>query len=82
MVNSLIEKLDKFQLKQLKEFRKYEKDSYEEASIYTILLDLVDGNGIEEVFSVLHNLASDLGILDTLKSEMEKSKKWKWNRKA
>jgi len=82
MVNSLIEKLDKFQLKQLKEFRKYEKKSYEEASIYTILLDLVDGNGIEEVFSVLHNLASDLGILDTLKSEMEKSKKWKWNRKA
>lgn len=35
---------------------------YEEASVYTVLLDLVDGNGLIEVFTMLQNVAVDLDL--------------------
>jgi hypothetical protein len=50
----------KFQREQVKKLRSQEKFAYEEASIYTVLLDLVDGNGLDEVFMMLHNVATDL----------------------
>ena len=49
----------KFQREQVKKLRSQEKISYEEASIYTVLLDLVEGNGLVEVFMMLHNVATD-----------------------
>ena len=35
---------------------------------------------IEEVFMVLHNVASDLDQRELLESQFEKSKLWKWSR--
>lgn len=64
--------------KQLEALRKNE--DYKNASIYTVLLDLVEGSDIEEVFMVLHNVASDLDQRELLESQFEKSKLWKWSR--
>ena len=50
----------KFQRKQVRKLRSQEKFAYEEASIYTVLFDLVEGNGLDEVFMMLHNVATDL----------------------
>lgn len=49
-----------------------------DASIYTILLDLVDDADIIEVFSILHNVATDLKQREILECEFEKSKEWQW----
>lgn len=55
-----MEKDMKFQREQLKKLRSLEPFAYEEASIYTILLDLVEGNGLDEVYLVMNMLANDL----------------------
>ena len=51
----------KFQRKLLKKLRGQEKFAYEEASIYTVLLDLVEGNGADDVFQVLKDVTRGLG---------------------
>lgn len=50
------------QLDQLYYLRSNASAAYRGASIYTILFDLVDGNGIDEVKNVLSCLASDLEL--------------------
>lgn len=55
--------------------RSGEKNAYEDAAIYTILLDLVDENGVDEVFKILHNVATDLGELEELESRFDDAKK-------
>lgn len=67
-----------FQMTQLKKLRSQEKFAYEEASIYTVLLDLVKGNGIDEVFMMLHNVASDLEQRKQLEDKFDEAKKWEW----
>lgn len=69
----------KFQREQVKKLRSQEKFAYEEASIYTILLDLVEGNGLDEVFMMLHNVASDLEQREELESKFEEAKMWEWS---
>lgn len=66
------------QKKQLKHLRSGEKNAYEEASIYTILLDLAEGNGIEDVFIMLHNVACDTGCRKDLENQFERAKKMDW----
>ena len=68
----------KFQREQVKKLRSLEKFAYEEASIYTVLFDLVEGNGMEEVFMMLHNVASDLEQRKELEDMFEEAKKWTW----
>lgn len=51
-----------FQQKLLKKLRSGEPGAYEDASIYTVLLDLVEGNGAEDVANVFDLLAKELGI--------------------
>lgn len=70
----------KFQRKLVKELRNKDKDFvYQNAAIYTVLLDLVDGNGLDEVFMMLHNVATDLGKRKKLESKFKKAKDWKWS---
>lgn len=71
-------KPDKYQKEQLKRLRSYEKNTYAEASIYTVLFDLCEGNGIDEVFMMLHNVATDTGQRKELESKFDEAKKWKW----
>jgi hypothetical protein len=71
----------KSQKEQLKELRSQKKFAYEEASIYTVLLDLVEGNGLDTVFMTLHNLATDIDQREELEAKFERSKKWQWNQK-
>lgn len=52
---------------------------YEDESIYSILLDLVEGNGINEVFITLHNVASELGQRKELEGKFDDAKKWVWS---
>lgn len=52
---------------------------YTKASIYTVLFDLVDGNGIEEVFTMLHNVASDLEQRKELEDKFNEAKTWEWS---
>lgn len=68
----------KFQREQVKKLRSQEKYAYEEASIYTVLFDLVEGNGMEEVFMMLHNVATDLEQRKELEDMFEEAKKWTW----
>jgi len=51
---------------------------YQDATIYTILLELCQNNDASEVFRMLHNAASDLGKVDEIENLYEQSKKWKW----
>lgn len=69
----------KFQREQVKKLRSQEKISYEEASIYTVLLDLVEGNGLVEVFMMLHNVATDLKQRKELENKFKDAKKWEWS---
>ena len=66
----------KFQEKQLKKLRS--SDVYQGASIYTILYDLIEGNGVEEVFTMLHNVSSDMNKREQLETLFKGAKKWKW----
>lgn len=67
-----------FQREQVKKLRSQEKFAYEEASIYTVLFDLVEGNGLDEVFITLHNVAADLGERKQLEDKLEEAKTWMW----
>ena len=70
----------KFQREQVKKLRSQEKFAYEEASIYTVLFDLIEGNGIDEVFMMLHNVATDLGQREELENKFDEAKKkWEWS---
>lgn len=51
-----------FQQKLLKDLRSGKKYAYENASIYTILLDLVEGNGVEEVANVFNLLVKEMDL--------------------
>lgn len=57
----LNDKQKEFQQKQVNELRA-DFSKYEDASIYTILLDLVQGNGIDHVQEMLLNVADDWGM--------------------
>jgi len=69
----------KFQREQIKKLCSQEKFAYEEASIYTVLFDLVEGNGLDEVFMMLHNVATDLEQREELEDKFDEAKKWKWS---
>lgn len=80
MVRYLIMAKDlKFQRKQVRKLRSQEKFAYEEASIYTVLFDLVEGNGLDEVFIMLHNVATDLEQRKALEDKFDEAKKWQWS---
>ncbi|MFA5618418.1 MAG: hypothetical protein WDK95_16440 [Syntrophorhabdaceae bacterium] len=67
-----------FQREQVKKLHSQENSAYEKASIYTILFDLVEGNGLDEVFLTLHNLATDLEQRKELEDKFKEAKKWSW----
>ena len=62
----------KFQKKLVKELNSNKELAYQDTSIYTVLLDLVQGNSIEEVFMMLHNVATDLKKRKNLKVSLKK----------
>jgi hypothetical protein len=68
----------KFQKKQLKKLREYKAESYAEAAIYTVLLDLIEGNSLTDVFLAFHNVANDLGKREELEVEFDKAKLLNW----
>lgn len=51
---------------------------YAASDIYTVLLDLVQDAGVEEVFMILHNVATDEGQREILESKFEEAKTWNW----
>ncbi len=59
--------IDEFQKDKLRKLRCGSPNAYEEASIYTILLDLCEGNGIEDVVNVLEDVINDLSSSTDLK---------------
>lgn len=67
-----------FQKELLKKLRTDSGKGYYEASVYTVLLDLVEGNDLETVFSMLHNVATDKGAREELEGLYEASKKYEW----
>ena len=71
-------KINEHQLKQLKDLRSGKEFSYQDASIYTVLLDLVQGSGIDEVFIMLHNVAFDLDKREEFESLFDNAKNYKW----
>lgn len=70
--------MDTFQTK-LKDQLKSGEMNYKDAPIYTILYDLVDGNGIDSVIITLSSLCHDLDKKDELLSEIEKVKDYSWD---
>ena len=69
----------KFQRELVKKLRSGKEGAYEDASIYTVLLDLSEGNGLTDVFMILHQLATDLGERQTLEDSFEEAKNWTWS---
>lgn len=69
----------KFQRKLVKDLKSNKEFAYQDASIYTVLLDLVEGNGVDEVFMILHNVATDLKKRKELESKFEKAKSLEWS---
>ena len=57
-----------YEQKQLEKLLKSKE--YAAASIYTILFDLLKGNGVEEVVSTLHLVAFDLGKREELRKRI------------
>ena len=51
---------------------------YAEASIYTVLLSLVQSSSLEEVFVMLHNVACDLDKREALEEMFEDAKLYNW----
>lgn len=66
--------------KRLVERLRDECPAYKSATGYTILLELVSGMGVKDVFMLLHNVATDLDKREDLESEFDKAKDWKWSR--
>jgi hypothetical protein len=52
---------------------------YPETSIYTILLELVQGCGMDEVVTTLHGLASDLDRRKELEELFDLTKTYEWS---
>jgi len=67
-----------YQRKLVEELNNNEEFAYQNASIYTVLIDLVENNGIHEVFIMLHNVATDLNKREELESKFEDAKRWIW----
>lgn len=77
-LNRLKETESKFQQEQVHKLHTCKSGSncpYEQAAIYTILLDLVQGNGKEEVSTVLQDVIDDLEIRQQLFKEVQN---YKW----
>lgn len=55
-----------YQEELLQKLRTESGPAYTSADLYTILLDLVDGDGVEEVFRMLCEVAEDIGQKDVL----------------
>ena len=68
----------KFQQKQVEKLRSGET-GYSDAAVYTILLDLVQGNGMDDVVMTLHSLAFDLGRRKELEELFDLTKDYKWS---
>ena len=64
---------DKFQRKQIESAK-----SQMEESIYAHLAALVEQSDLNEVFMILHSVASDMGLRKELERKYEESKKWTW----
>lgn len=70
-------KLNKFDQKQLEALRGGE---YENASLHIILLDLCLDVGVDGVFMMLHNVASDMRKRKNLEDMFKGARKWKWDK--
>lgn len=73
-----MERNRKFQKEQLRKLRAGEL-SFFDASIYTILYDLVEGNGLDEVVGCLHNLAYDLGSREEIEKLFDEMKDYRYD---
>lgn len=62
LFNYDVKLIDPFQLKQLEKFQQTVGESYDKASIYTILLDLSTSNDPLDVLYVLKNVFEDLDM--------------------
>lgn len=71
--------ISEFEKEQLRQLREGKELTYNDASIYTVLLGLVEDSSIEEVFMMIHNVASDLDKRKELESLFKKAKSWKWD---
>lgn len=71
--------VSEFEKEQLKKFREGKELTYNDASVYTVLLGLVEDTDIEEVFMMLHNVACDLDKRKELEGLFKKAKSWKWD---
>jgi hypothetical protein len=67
----------KFQQKQVEKLRTSE--TYSDAALYTILLDLVQGNGMDDVVTTLHSLAFDLDRREELEELFDLTKNYEWS---
>jgi len=68
--------ISKDQRKELEDLRSGKLD-YRSASLYTILLDLVDELGSDEVLAILYDVEKDSDNLDEFKDNLKEATKWK-----
>ena len=72
-------KITPFQRGLVEKLRSGEKNAYEEAAIYTVLLDMVEGCSLDEVATTLHNLATGIGQRKELEMKMNQLKEVRWD---
>lgn len=66
----------KFQQKLVEKLNSEEPTAYKDSAIYTVLLDLVQNNNVEDIFIVLHDVATDLGKRKELEQLFEEVKNY------
>lgn len=54
----------RFQNELVEKLREEAGDAYKDASVYTIMLDLINTTSLEEVVICLHHVSIDLGEID------------------
>ena len=71
--------VSEFEKEQLKKLREGKELTYNDASVYSVLLGLVEDTDIEEVFMMLHNVACDLDKRKELEDLFKNAKTYKWD---
>ena len=67
-----------FQLQLLENLRTNAGKAYKDASVHTLLLDLVDDQGIKIVFYTLHLLATEFDLREDLEALFDEMKEHEW----
>lgn len=67
-------------MSQTPSFQQKKPNDINKQDVYLILVNLIQKNSLDSVFTMLHNVATDLGHREKLESMFERAEKWDWKK--